>query len=191
MGMPLKPIPNKHCEQCGVKMERKRWPGGRIQVRSSFIASRFCSVKCNGLNKRKDFSEGSVVSGNKMARRRVPEGPCMECGASGATEIHHKNKNPRDNRAVNLVRLCVPCHKAIHNLGPRYCMACGKKSTGRGYCQKHYRRFMLYGDPGKVLKPRQGAKCLFCDSKPIAKNLCNAHYKSERKRLKKEAANAS
>jgi hypothetical protein len=42
---------------------------------------------------------------------------CDICGwdvFNEALEIHHKNKNPSDNRVENLVVLCPNCHTLIH-----------------------------------------------------------------------------
>ena len=36
-----------------------------------------------------------------------------ECGEK-AKNVHHKNKNPKDNRRRNLVALCVKCHRGNH-----------------------------------------------------------------------------
>lgn len=39
---------------------------------------------------------------------------CQMCGKSGHG-IHHKNRNRMDNNLDNLVYLCWPCHRSIHN----------------------------------------------------------------------------
>ena len=36
-----------------------------------------------------------------------------ECGKE-AKNVHHKNKNPKDNRRRNLVALCIKCHRGNH-----------------------------------------------------------------------------
>ena len=36
-----------------------------------------------------------------------------ECGEK-AKNVHHKNKNPKDNRQRNLVALCIKCHRGNH-----------------------------------------------------------------------------
>jgi len=68
-----------------------------------------------------------MMEGDKTAMERMlskipeerwePEQYQSECTACGATEglhIHHKNKNPADNRIRNLTVLCGVCHKKVH-----------------------------------------------------------------------------
>ena len=42
---------------------------------------------------------------------------CEICGFGGFTEIHHKDKNPKNYNKENLIELCIPCHKEEHNQG--------------------------------------------------------------------------
>lgn len=60
-------------------------------------------------------------------------------------------------------------------------VTCNTDSYCRGYCNKHYRRFMTTGDPEKMLPKGQaprGRKCSYerCDRNHLAKGLCTVHY---------------
>jgi 5-methylcytosine-specific restriction endonuclease McrA len=50
-----------------------------------------------------------------LIRRRG--GDCDGCGKrvnAGNAQIHHKNRNPNDDRPSNLRLLCTPCHDKLH-----------------------------------------------------------------------------
>ncbi len=39
---------------------------------------------------------------------------CTVCGGKEGLHIHHKDKNPKDNKMNNLTLLCGVCHKKVH-----------------------------------------------------------------------------
>jgi len=39
---------------------------------------------------------------------------CVVCGVTEGLHIHHKNRDPKDNRIENLTVLCGICHKKVH-----------------------------------------------------------------------------
>ncbi len=47
-------------------------------------------------------------------RRNYPAGPCERCLEKRPYEIHHKDRNWRNNSPDNLERLCSSCHGAEH-----------------------------------------------------------------------------
>ena len=53
---------------------------------------------------------------NKVAKQKNTC-QCQICKASGKTEIHHINGNPKDNDLRNLGIVCSYCHFAIHDNG--------------------------------------------------------------------------
>lgn len=61
------------------------------------------------------------MKARKIAIKR-DKSVCKLCGASGVkTQIHHLDSGGRDNVSSNnhpdnLATLCLPCHKAIHNV---------------------------------------------------------------------------
>jgi hypothetical protein len=42
----LKPTPERYCEQCGMKLERKRYRGKQLEPLGQFKVRRFCTWKC-------------------------------------------------------------------------------------------------------------------------------------------------
>lgn len=55
---------------------------------------------------------------------------------------------------------------------------CGKKAHSRGYCTTHYKRWFLYGDPSKKIRPEySGVKCSVsgCDAQSVSKGMCHKH----------------
>src|SRR3989338_7439916 len=51
---------------------------------------------------------------DKEAIFRKFENKCAICGEVEGLHIHHKDKNPTNNREDNLIVLCGVCHKKIH-----------------------------------------------------------------------------
>ena len=49
------------------------------------------------------------ANGRKRARARVPSGACVRCGGTPG-ERHHRDGNPANNAADNIVVLCRRCH---------------------------------------------------------------------------------
>ena len=39
---------------------------------------------------------------------------CQVCGKTGKLDVHHKDRNQKNNVPENLMVLCRPCHKDIH-----------------------------------------------------------------------------
>jgi 5-methylcytosine-specific restriction endonuclease McrA len=46
---------------------------------------------------------------------------CQACGTMTNLEVHHKEfrSHPGDDSEVNLITLCAPCHREIHQLPER------------------------------------------------------------------------
>lgn len=45
----------------------------------------------------------------------VPRGPCRLCSAPNAKEVHHWDRNRRNNSIDNLLRICINCHDKLHH----------------------------------------------------------------------------
>lgn len=57
---------------------------------------------------------------------------------------------------------------------------CASKSIARGYCNKHYKRLRLYGNPTEPSHRDTGIPLCSvdgCGRESLAQTLCNAHYK--------------
>lgn len=53
----------------------------------------------------------------------------------------------------------------------------GGPGTAKGYCERHYRKFRLYGDPHvSAMPPRTTCSQEGCDSLCIGRGLCELHY---------------
>ena len=52
-----------------------------------------------------------------------------------------------------------------------------RKKSSEGYCQKHLRRYKLYGDANKLIKQRD-KKCLIenCNNKHHSLGYCQKHF---------------
>lgn len=51
---------------------------------------------------------------NRSRKSFKKQGTCEVCGATGITEIHHIDKNPKNYNRDNLIELCVTCHHKMH-----------------------------------------------------------------------------
>jgi len=60
---------------------------------------------------------------------------------------------------------------------------CMTQATVKGFCAKHYRRFVVHGDPSvvKQVHEKQKSKCVVigCTGKPTAHSLCSKHYRKK------------
>ncbi len=72
---------------------------------------------------------------------------CAICKDNKNLEVHHKDRNRRNNRVKNLIILCRTCHKKTHsNLNGwsrqyNQCKQCGTdkiKHNAKGFCIKCY-----------------------------------------------------
>ena len=142
-----KPDPEKYCEYCGKRLERKRLPNGELQSLLHFNRQKYCNRLCFAMatdakpSKSEDWS-----TTHYHARKEVEPGPCERCGKPNAKDVHHRDGNHLNNSRENLERICRSCHSKEHHKR-QLCMVCGKPQKGLGYCEKHYQRFKKYGDP--------------------------------------------
>lgn len=74
-----------------------------------------------GLAKVGQHNPNCTITGHHIySRKQVPKGPCAQCGAPNALDVHHKDGNWRNNVRENLERICRSCHKKEHyRLKPR------------------------------------------------------------------------
>lgn len=43
---------------------------------------------------------------------------CQKCKKNEATDVHHKDKNHKNNKKTNLQFICAICHSKIHKTEP-------------------------------------------------------------------------
>ena len=140
MGRKKLPTPEKYCERCGKKLERRPLASGYEEPLYWFNKRRFCSVECAnktmGEARLAEPAKSPKIS-RKRARNMLPSAPCAVCGKIGYTEVHHRDENPMNNSPENLVRLCKSCHAKQHRSRPS-CVVCGAPAKGHRLCAKHW-----------------------------------------------------
>lgn len=146
-----KPTPNKYCKYCGKKLERIRFPSGRLECLNSFDRRKYCDRECMKKGFLKLDSDKQSDRNGRATAQRINElilhkDKCEICGSKKNIDVHHKDENPSNNVLDNLMVLCRSCHMKIHHPKPK-CKVCGKPVKGYGFCEKHYQRFRKYGDP--------------------------------------------
>jgi len=92
-----------HCANCGKA----------VYVRPSKVhaaENHYCSRECKRLHQ---TTTGSHVPRERLKRQR---GRCEICGLAelDILVVHHKDRNPRNNKDSNLMVLCPNCHSRIH-----------------------------------------------------------------------------
>lgn len=195
MGGPKqKPTPERYCEECEKKLERKRYPGGDLECLPNFIRRKFCDATCMGraFDKRHSYDVGWMAA-HHHARQIVPHGPCSRCAKPDALDVHHKDGNHLNNFPANLERICRSCHLRAHRTRS-LCVICGQPQKGLGYCVKHYQRFKKYGDP-LALKRNQHLHLMKegetwevrlcavpgCEKKRHSRGYCSRHAQQHRR----------
>ena len=156
MPSPMKETPEKYCENCGTRLERKRLPNGDLECLIHFNKRKYCNQDCmakhwvrTGKHRKKNIltdNQGRAIA-RRMNNRILNKVACEKCGSmSKKLDIHHKDSNTSNNSPENLMALCRSCHNLIHRQKGK-CQICGKPVKGLGYCEKHYQRFKKWGDP--------------------------------------------
>ena len=99
--------PEKFCEVCGVKMERKRY-GTRLEDRTRFLARRTCSQSCG--NTKRDV----VKDTHHWRARKHRAQTCAECSTTRRLHVHHVDRDPANNDPTNPLTMCASCHLRLH-----------------------------------------------------------------------------
>ena len=140
MGRRKLPTPEKYCERCGKRLERRPLSSGYEEPLYWFNKKKYCSVECANkaiAEKKLERPVPSAKQGRVRARNATGPAPCAICGREGYTEVHHKDENPFNNSPENLVRLCKSCHAKQHRKKSS-CVVCGEPMKGHGLCSKHW-----------------------------------------------------
>lgn len=115
----------KQCPQClqsfGPPHQASPDALKRAKGRYQFKAKTFCTPECqilaSGLFAPRDPSVPFLTRSHasQYASRHCPKGPCVRCGETRQSEVHHhKNRDYLDNSPENLERLCLWCHRHEH-----------------------------------------------------------------------------
>ena len=111
-----KPTPGQYCEQCGTRLERKRFESGRLEDLGAFRRRKFCDQSCMA----KAFDSRHRVDVKWMAahhhaRQIMGEKvACATCLSTKALDVHHRDANHQNNSPENLIVLCRSCHMKVH-----------------------------------------------------------------------------
>lgn len=142
-----KPTPERFCEECGTRLERKPLPNGDLEYLIHFNRRKFCDRRCMAANfDRRHSQDVGWSTAHYHARKIVAPGPCSRCAKPDARDVHHRDGNHLNNDPYNLERICRACHNLEHRQTVS-CVICGGPHKGLGFCDKHYQRFKTHGDP--------------------------------------------
>lgn len=110
--MPLKNISEeKICPVCGKHFKRKRF-GKRLEDYTRFQSRIYCSKSCSA-HRRKEDPQRSRGVFHRLAREHLKE-CCDICGSTEHLQIHHLDRNIKNNSPSNLRTLCQSCHMKLH-----------------------------------------------------------------------------
>lgn len=151
MGQKLKETPLKYCQYCGKKLERKRFPSGRLECLSVFNKRKYCDWMCMRkgrlVTKKENQSyRNAHTTAQKINELILQKTECEICGKKEKLDVHHIDGDYKNNDPNNLMTLCRSCHNKQHRKKGS-CIICGQPVKGYGYCNKHYVRYKKYGDP--------------------------------------------
>lgn len=116
----------------GLQKELGEWsknkePPNKGKTKENYEPMKRVSEKMIGNHNNRDISgknnpsyvenlEDLSLSGGyyRTHKNFTKTGVCEYCGREGYTEIHHKDRNPKNYNETNLIELCVDCHKVQH-----------------------------------------------------------------------------
>lgn len=99
--------PEKFCEVCGTRMERKRF-NGRLEDRTRFLSRKTCSQSCGNTRPR------VTRSAHQWRAKQHRKDACELCGTTTSLHVHHKDRDWRNDDPANLQTLCASCHLKLH-----------------------------------------------------------------------------
>lgn len=119
----------KYCSITCFRSQRQRQPKQCSLCNQLFISkhkkAKYCSVLCaakvTGAQKSQKHIESGLWNNSRISKRlRIEElgkPHCERCSwdaVPGILEIHHKDRNRRNNQLINLELLCPNCHSTEH-----------------------------------------------------------------------------
>ena len=159
------------CVHCGSELVQKRFSSGVLESPSMLVRRKFCNRICMAQHMKKEIC--SSLSHSRMKAAKTAANACEICGMTNDLQVHHVDKNPRNNVPSNLRTLCRSCHARCHS--PNFtetgelrnpCVYCNKPSMKRGPCYTHLSRFKRFGHPlAKKKKTASGWVLMLHDGK--------------------------
>ncbi len=125
--MKRKQEPEKYCETCGRRLERKRY-NGTLEDYTRFLSRKFCSLSC--ANTRNEVSK----AGLRWRAEQLRKNACEICGSALNLHAHHIDGNINHNSPENIQTLCASCHATHHH----FCKRIGRYPAGKmAYSELH------------------------------------------------------
>jgi len=115
-----KPTPERYCEYCGKKLERKMY-NGRLEDMSMFLRRTHCDRICG--NSRVKLTK----HGYSWRARKHLKTNCEACGWDKKLQAHHIDQDNTNNEPENIQTLCKPCHDFWHTTAKKL----GRTVAGR------------------------------------------------------------
>src|SRR5262245_11321958 len=111
-----KPTPDQLCEECGAKLERKRFESGRLEDLSVFKRRKFCDQKCMAKAFDSRHRQGlHWMAAHHHARQVMgAKTECALCPSTKNLDVHHRDEDYQNNAPENLIVLCRSCHLKVH-----------------------------------------------------------------------------
>jgi len=103
--------PLRCCGLCHKVMERQRYAGDRLEGMGRFLQRKYCSRKCqNAALVKPEVTKGQY----RFRARPFLKESCDFCLGQRNLQIHHKDRNIKNNDLANLATLCASCHNKLH-----------------------------------------------------------------------------
>lgn len=99
---------SKKCLKCGTEFNRRRF-GERLEDFTRWSKRKYCSKECNYVR-----PEAESKGAHHATARNFIESACSACGTSENLQVHHKDREWRNNNPDNLQTLCGSCHMKLH-----------------------------------------------------------------------------
>lgn len=101
----------KICPVCGKSFSRRRY-GSRLEDYTRFHSRIYCSKSCSAHRRQEDLNRARS-SFHRGARKHLKE-YCAICGTTQNLQVHHLDRNIKNNTEENLQTLCRSCHMRLH-----------------------------------------------------------------------------
>ena len=109
MGRLLKKTEKKFCEFCGKEYIRKKY-GKNWEDYTRWEKRKFCCRAC--AESKKYPTDKSTY--HIRARKNIKVISCEKCGEIDNLDVHHIDRNIKNNLRENLKVYCHKCHMNIH-----------------------------------------------------------------------------
>lgn len=109
-----------NCSNCGKKIIKTKSAAAKSKT-GNLYCSRKCSASKNNTLFKSAENHPNYKNGISLYRKKAliafEDLKCSQCGFKDirALEVHHKDKNRKNNDLENLLLLCANCHKIIHS----------------------------------------------------------------------------